>query len=347
MPVGKWWGIFRHVSRGDKKYYASAIWEIIGTGITINLFDNLGILGFLAKPRTVQEISSQLPEGIPMHYITDLLEILSTRGYLRKSPDGKYQINTDAIDKLMRTLSRYPFTEFTPLIKASEKFFADYLKELSNKESVDIHDPKLALIFYNVLKKDFVERQRESLILWVGGKKRFFQKDILNIFSGFGQDARSLIEHIGYNNIKRLVIGERDKNTIEIAKRIKVKINGEEELLGNLDKVEFVILGNEAEKIEEFDPNSFDIAISFMQILIISNIEQLAKNVYNILRPKGLFIGSSPFKVREDLPSIFDIIGKLIGWKGFCGEDYFKNVLKKAGFKKADIYISYFFRAEK
>jgi len=341
---GVFYSIFKKMS---DKYYGGTVWEIIGTAMTINLLDGIGLLGFLAKPRTIDEIKGFLKDKLPFEHFVSLLDILSMRGYIRKTSRGEFCINSNAIEKLTYTLSKHPFTEFKPLLKASETIFTEYVKSLSEGKPVHLTDPRLRLIFYDLLGSEFIDKQRETLILYSGGHQVFINKHIIDLFPGFGFNTKKLIETIGYKNVKKITACMTSNETLELAKRVRVKIDGETVLLGDLEKVEIIIIGEDYSGLKELQSNTFETAVSFMGPPSTIDIEYFFSEVRRILQPNGLLVGASLFKKKKKEKSILDFIGKLLGTHRVFGEDEFKELLRKLGYKNIDVFFSFLYKAQK
>jgi len=350
LAITKIWWLIWSRSKGEKKYFTYKVWENIAEGIAINIFDKLGLLGFLAKPRSLSEIESMINNDVVFNKLVQpVLSLLAEYGYINRLGSDTYQVNSDAINKLMKTLETYPHTAFKPMIKAAEKFLDSIImKDFLEKEEVNIFDPRLLAIYREVFTSDFISNQIESIIVWSGGHANFYNKDILLLFSNLGNNAKFLIDKIGYKNIRKIIIAERSESTIELSKRVSVNIDGEDKLLNDLDKIEFINIGKEAEKLEELvNPGSVDIVLNLVQLYTIKNLEKLFMDIYKVLRKGGMFIAGTPLKEKSDKVTLLDFVARFYGWHRVYSEKEIKDLLYRAGFGKIKIEYSFYLRGVK
>lgn len=344
------WGLIWSKSKGERKYFSYKVWENIAGGIAINLFDKFGLLGFLAKPRSLSEIESKINNNaVFSKLVKPILNLLVEYGYINKLGSDTYQVNSSAINELMRTLKTYPHTAFRPLIKAAEKFMDKLLiEEFLEKGEINAYDPRLITIFREVFTSDFISNQIESIIVWSGGHINFYNKEILLLFSNIGYNAKFLIEKIGYKNLRKIIIVERSESVIELAKRVSVSISGEDKLLGDLDKVEFINIGKEADLLSEsVSAGSIDIVLNLIQLYTVKNLEKLFTDIHKILKKNGIFIAGIPIKERSDKITLLDIITKFYNWHHIYSEKELKDLLSKVGFRKIKIDYSFYLRGVK
>lgn len=349
LAITKIWWLIWSRSKGERKYFSYQVWENIATGIAINILDKLGLLGYLAKPRSISDLESFVNnDAVFSKLVQPLLDILTKHGYISKSPSDTYQVNSTAINELMKTLDTYPHTAFKPLIIAAEKFLDEIvLKDYLEKGTINIHDPRLIAIYREVFSGDFINNQVESIIMWAGGHANFYNKDILLLLSNLGYNAKFMIEKLGYKNVKRIIVAERTDAMLELAKRVQVKLDGETKLLGDLDKVEFITVGYDAEKLRDLvEQNSVDIVMNLIQIYTISDLDRLFSDVYNVLKRNGMFLGGTPMK-GSDETSLLDYVARFYGWRKVYTENEIKNLLYRSRFRKIKTDYSFYFRGVK
>ena len=349
MAITKIWWLVWSRSKGDKKYYSYQVWENIAAGIAVNILDKLGLLGFLAKPRSLDDIEKKINNDALFNKVSQLIKILNRYGYINMVSPNVYQVNSEAIKKLMKTLETYPHTAFKPLLIAAERFLDEVIiTQVLEKGEINIHDPRLIAIYREVFTSDFLGNQIESIMVWAGVMRHFYNKDILLLFSNLGNNARFLIDKLGYRNIKKLIVAERTESTLELAKRLSVNIGGEKKLLSDLDKVEFVTIGQNGEKLSEvIKPDSVDTVLSIVQLYTVKDLSKLFSDIYNVLRKNGAFIGAIPMKGQAGTTTLLDLIASLYGWRKIYSIGEIKELLKRVGFRKIKIDYSFYLRGIK
>jgi len=146
-------------------------------------------------------------------------------------------------------------------------------------------------------------------------------KEVLDIACGVGYGSK-LLKDAGAKNVDGV---DSSDEAIDYAK-IHYRTNG----------VNFIVAG-----AENYLPDKkYDVIVSFVTIEQIPDFRAVLRNFYNLLKPKGLLIISSPNRIvtSPDLRNISDKPINLIHAREFTGQELFRE-LELCGFVANGEYL--------
>jgi len=146
-------------------------------------------------------------------------------------------------------------------------------------------------------------------------------KEVLDIACGVGYGSK-LLKEAGAENVDGV---DLSGEAIDYAK-IHYRTNG----------VNFFVASAES----YLPDKKYDVIISFVTIEQITDFKAALRNFYNLLKPKGILIISSPNRIvtSPDLRNISDKPSNLIHAREFTGQELFKE-LKLCGFVANGEYL--------
>lgn len=305
--------------------------------------EKIGLLSFLETPKKIEEIKEFIGRVRREDLLRSLLEVAVSGSVLQRD-GGEFKVNWDGVERLKSLKNQIDSFENGDVVyHAAETYLPKTALEVLRGVEKDRSSPEISLTYYWHDKSSIFRLGREMLLM-LGGGRRLKGKTVLDVGCRFGAEPSLILEHLEYDC--RLIAADFYPQVVDECMQKEVNKDGEIRRLFELENVSFVILDPYVKEPFPLDDSSVDVIYTFQVLQWYSSTHRLIEEFSRVLKRKGILLVGIPLKKKNEVTAQDVFYALAGGYRGFTVNE-FRDMLKKAGFRRIQIFRSSFVKTKK